>query len=333
MLIQQEEAIPRELIEKLLVASAPERADDLAEIWREYDPRFCISRDSKGVQLSANSERVLFDHKTMCVYWLLAFAGWRALECYCPAVLCSLPPSNLAHAFGLDEQLIAAMLPAAMTVADVLKLDRGISKVEQRLDEHLYLAHSMLRANALHDSDWPADIPRPGADRDTLANNSERAVFDLACISTAYAFCHELRHVMYAKKRNAPTSRPDEEIACDAWAREFLTAKLGVYAEREGLDYRKVLAKRSMAAAVGIFVLYETSDRYGDGGTEKYPAIADRMDATLRETRLGESDNLWVLYAAVLIAILRRRNKMPAVQALSPKRLCELLVDEIRRTS
>lgn len=327
------EPIDRQYVENLLRASVPERLDDMREIWRKYDPQFFIAQDDEGVRMSANAERVVFDHKTLCVYWMLSFAGWRALECYCPAVYGCLPAATLAHALNLDEQLVAASFPVGTTIADVLSNDPGLILVESQLNEDIYAARSMLRAKYKDVTAWPCGIPHIASNRESLANERETAIFDLACMSTAYAFCHEIRHVMYAKEKNAPPSRPEEELACDVWAREFLTAKLNEYAVVASVDYKTVLAKRSMAAAIGIFVLYESSERHGDAGTEAYPPIADRMEATLHNTPLLPTDYFWVLYASVLVAILRRRNKSPSIKAENAQKLCELLVEEIRQTS
>lgn len=331
--IRRSEPIPRAYIERLLLGAAPERQRDISMLWANYDPTFHIAADGPGARLSANSARIVFDHKTMAVYWLLSYACWRVLECYSPAVLASLPPAVLANALGIDLQLLTAAFPSRMTIAEVLGNDLGLAEVEARLSSDIYAAQSILRATELLDESWPSDIPLPDVDRSTLSAEADRATFDLACISTAYAFCHEIRHVLFAKDGNAPSARPEEELACDVWAHEFLTAKLGDYSTTNGFEFKEVLAKRSMAAAVGIFVLYETTDRWGDSGTEEYPPIADRMDATMRDTNLAINDNSWVFYASVLVAILRRRNATLEFNASNAKELCELLVEQIRRTS
>jgi hypothetical protein len=140
-------------------------------------------------------------------------------------------------------------------------------------------------------------------------------------------------HNKEVNKDEAKASRPEEELACDIWARDFLLSRLGVYAVQENVEFKRVLAKRSIAAAIGIFVLYETTERHGDAGNEDYPPLADRIDATLRDTPLEPANNFWIAYACVLLAILRRRNKTPRLTALDAKQLCERLVEEIRQTS
>jgi len=50
--------------------------------------------------------------------------------------------------------------------------------------------------------------------------------FDLVCRSVAFAFLHEFRHVMYCADNSAPSTLPEEEIACDVWARDEIVEML-----------------------------------------------------------------------------------------------------------
>ncbi len=331
--IRNEKPISPEFVANLLKASAPERLDEITTLWKQYDPQFFVADDGPGVLLSTNSKRVVFDRKTMAVYWLLSFAGWKVLECYSPAALCSLPADTLPGFLGIHPDSIPQAPTAGATIAQVLEADHGLAAVEARFNEIIYIARSILLADHMEEADWPNDIPSLEADRALLASDAEKATFDLAWMSTAFAFCHEIRHLMYAKDKNAPPSRPEEELSCDIWARDFLTQKIAIYSRDRSVDAESVLGKRSIAAAIGIFVLYESSERYGDAGSENYPPIADRMKVTLGNTPLDKNNRFWATYACVLVAILRRRNVRLDVTAQDAKQLCELLIDKIRATS
>jgi hypothetical protein len=331
--IRNEEPIPAEYVENLLRGSAPERVEDIKALWKKYEPQFFVADDGPGVLLSANKKRIVFDRKTMAVYWLLSFAGWKVLECYSPAVYGSLPAGNLSGILGLPPDLVRKSFPPNTTIAQVLDADDGLVEAESRFSGTIYIAQSILDADRMDETDWPRDIPPPEADREQLANKQDKATYDLAVISTAYAFCHELRHLMFAKDGDTPSSRPAEELACDAWAREFLTQNVAAYAKAQSVDAEAVLAKRSIAGTIGIFVLYETSERHGDAGSAEYPPIADRMNVTLADTPLDRNHKFWTTYACVLVAILRRRNARIDVTAQDAKQLCELLVEKIRATS
>ena len=331
--IRNEEPIPAEYVENLLRGSAPERVEEIKALWKKYEPQFSVADDGPGALLSANTRRIVFDRKTMAVYWLLSFAGWKVLECYSPAVYASLPADNWAGFLGFPPDLVRKSFPIGTTIAQVLEADVGLPEVESRLNEIIYTAQCILNADQMDDGDWPSSIPSPEADRDLLVNNQDKVIYDLAVISAAYAFCHELRHLMFAKDGDTPPFRPDEELACDAWSREFLTQNIEAYAKEQSVDPEVVLAKRSIAGAIGLFVLYETSKRGGDAGSSEYPPLADRMNVTLADTPLDCNHKFWGTYACVLVAILRRRNVLIDVTAHNAKQLCELLVERIRATS
>jgi hypothetical protein len=218
-----------------------------------------------------------------------------------------------------------------MAIAKLLEADQRFAEAEGRFQATIYAAKSILLANQLDDFDWPADVARPDADRSELSD-LDKAAFDCAWIATAYAFCHEIRHVMFAKDAGQRPARRDEELACDAWAHDFVTGNVGEYARDHG-DLEGVLAKRCIAAAISIFVLYETTERSGDAGTEDYPPLADRMNATLASIPLVSNDKFWVYYACVLVAILRRGNVPLDVNAQNARQLCERLVEKIRQKS
>jgi hypothetical protein len=80
----------------------------------------------------------------------------------------------------------------------------------------------------------------PTADRESLANTEHKAVFDLVAFALAFSFLHEFRHVMYCADKNAPSTLPEEEIACDAWAREFMMSGLDAYSKAHGYNYSDV---------------------------------------------------------------------------------------------
>jgi hypothetical protein len=302
---------PNSALMRLLVAAAPEQKLHLEGILRQYDLEVVVQPDARHAQISANPGRIKFDNKTMQVYWLLGFASWRVIECYTPAIYASL--------CGLGS------------LSECLGSDPGLPEVEDKFRERLHWARSLLLAPGADQFDWPEEVPIPGSNRNELALQVQ-AAHDLTLISTAFAFLHELRHVIFFRD-GAPPARPEEELSCDVWARDYLTARLGEYARANAVAYERVLRKRSIASAVGVLTLYETSDRWGDAGTEHYPPMADRMDAALRGTSLQPNDPFWMCYAAVLVAILRRRNHMFDVIGTSAMEYCEALVDEIRLTS
>jgi hypothetical protein len=295
----------------LVAASAPERKADLESILRKCPLEVAVVPDAPRAQISARRGLIKFDHKTMRVYWLLGFASWRVIQCYTPAIVGSLLGGG--------------------SLQQCLDDDTELGELEYKFRTLTKDANSLLTAPASGRHRWPSDVPLPGIDREVLPLE-ERAAFDLTLISTGFAFLHELRHVMY-RQEDVDLPDDEEELACDVWAREFLISGIGNYSRQHGVPYERVLRKRSMASAVGLFTLYETSCRWGDAGTSDYPPIADRMDAAIRGTPLPQNDWFWIHCSSIFLAILRSRQCQFQVAGATAKDYCHSMVNEIRRTS
>jgi hypothetical protein len=91
---------------------------------------------------------------------------------------------------------------------------------------------------------WPPHLPQPSADRDALNDPQYQVAFDLTCLAAAFTIFHEFRHVMLDRDNARLFDPREEELACDVWAREFMTGKLAAYAADNHHDYSEVLAWR-----------------------------------------------------------------------------------------
>jgi len=138
---------------------------------------------------------------------------------------------------------------------------------------------------------WPDGVPRPQADKTGL-DVEQQAAFDLTMIATAYMLLHEARHVMYNTDGDRP-SAPEEELACDAFARQFLLEGVRGYAAQTGQSAEDVLAKRAAGIALGAYALYEFTPEVGRAGSDNYPPVADRLGALFPEVSLPFNHWFW----------------------------------------
>jgi len=70
---------PKEVVISLMTGTVPERRDEIAAMWARYDPDVILVQDSTRITLNATKDRIKFDAKTMDVFWLIGFSGWRAI--------------------------------------------------------------------------------------------------------------------------------------------------------------------------------------------------------------------------------------------------------------
>jgi Peptidase U49 len=88
-------------------------------------------------------------------------------------------------------------------------------------------------------------------------------------------------------------SAPEEELACDAFARQFLLEGVRGYAAQTGQSAEDVLAKRAAGIALGAYALYEFTPEVGRAGSDNYPPAADRLGALFPEVSLPFNHWFW----------------------------------------
>jgi hypothetical protein len=243
----------------------------------------------------------------MDVFWLIGFSGWRAIECYSPSVVLS----------GICRQ----------PVASVLANDPGLPEIERAYKERRAAAQTLIDAADVETALWPPDIPRPNVDRDAFNDAQYKVAFDLTLLAVAFLAFHEFRHVIFGFEKDIPADQREEELACDVWAREYVTAKLAAYAQSNGHSYHEVLRKRSMAFALAALVISEITPFWEHGGNTKYFSVAARIQAIVDNTPLPDTDHFWIFVASLLVGIYRQRTMPISAPPLLAKQLAQHLID------
>jgi Peptidase U49 len=297
-------------VRHLLRGAAPERASEMESLWDRYAPAVELAVSSAGITMNATSRRIRFDTKTLDVLWLIGFSGWRSIETYAPGIV-------LAGITGTSLE-------------DALKNDEDLGLFEAEYKQRIRAAHAVLGAKSTSDVPWPPDIPEPQGDRNALASEQDKVAFDLVGLATAFVFLHEFRHVMFRSEGTAPSERFEEEVACDVWARTFLTEKHAIYAQAAGYDARSVLTKRSMAMALGALILYEITPEQSRRGGANYPHIANRIQSLIGGTQLADDSNFWLFASCLLVGVIRQSHRSLQIVPSSGRMLVEQLIQEVQ---
>ena len=298
---------PKEIVRNLMIAVVPERGDEFVCLWDKYNPNVELVSDAKRFTLNANRDRIQLDTKIMDIFWLICFGGWRAIECYSPHVVCSISSQK--------------------NISTLLKVDDDLSEVERAYKERRAAAQTFIEAEDIQNAPWPPDLPKSNANRDAFDDDQYKSAFDLTCLAIGFAMFHEFRHVMLDKEDIRPADLREEELTCDVWAREFITAKLESYARANGHRFEEVLRKRSMGFAIAALVLHEITPFWERGGNSSYFSVATRMEAILNSTPLPCDDHFWVFTASLLIGIYRQKGAALDFFEPNAKLLTERLID------
>jgi hypothetical protein len=299
----------KQAVVALMEGAVPERWDDIRELWQRYNVSVELVADAKRITLNANRDRIAFSAKTMDVFWLVGFSGWKAIESYAPLVIWS--------------------ARSGQSIACLISRDEGLGQVERAYKERHAAARDLIEAADSTMAQWPPDIPRPSANRDWSNNAEYKVAFDLTCMAAAFAFFHEFHHVMLERDNVRPPDLREEELMCDVWARSFMTVKLAQYAKDHGHNFEQVMRKRAMGFALAALILHEVTPVWDHGGNRQYFSIGDRFQTMLDNTPVGENDHFAVLAASVLIGIFRQKHIAIDAPPTSARDLTTYLISKL----
>lgn len=297
-----------EAVKRLIYASAPEQQQKFDEIWKEFSPQIEFVEDREGFSLEAGAfGLILFNHKSMAQIWLLGFAAQNAYNAFLP-YLC-----------------LSQMLKLPITSDDFVheETKQDISKARYLLDRTIEL----YKIDSIENFPWPKDVPRPIDGKPSDVNGS--MVFDLLCMGGAYCFLHELKHVMF-KQSNECIHSHDEEMLCDAFAREFLLKHVAKYSHTSGTSLELVKTKRAMSIGLVSLLLFTLTPNKQWFGTDSHPSIRNRILALTDYLELPESSYFWGYLTCILILVMAHNNisfSYPAIT--SQRKFCEFLLGKL----
>lgn len=302
---QKQEEFKQCFIE-LMKGAVPERTDDILKHWEHYNPKMVIKNGNK-LTLEATRDEIRVDLKIIDVFWLIGFSGWKAIETYIPSVM----TASLFNNRILDE----------------LKNDEELDVVERTYKERIKAAEQFIEGNSSIEDIWPPDIPKITSHDDGIDDVEYKAAYDLTVSALGFALFHEFRHVMLDQDRERHNVRAEEEMACDVWAREFITAKIATYASSKSLDYQTVLQRRSMSFVLAVLILHEITPVWDRGGNCDYFSVAERIKSIIFNTQLEDNSHFWNFAAAVLIGICRMKHISFNPEPMCAKELTMFLVE------
>ncbi len=255
MMIERAHALHlRSAVHDMLLAVAPERADELQRYWNDFSPQFNILEDDGPdgpVVLDAGGYvNIRFNHRIMRLFWLSSFALWEGYSAF--HHYADTGKTNLARFIELID-----CFEATRIAADVDSVP------------------------------WPAGLPQPGELVEHVHGDPSRVGGELAIFGVSWALLHELRHLIHQQEN---TSAPwddlaacqNEELSCDAFATNIILQRIDEHTTSSQHEAAVVLAKRQTGVFCALFAMTLLSrDNWGPG--ERHPAMQERIDHVLRQ--------------------------------------------------
>lgn len=295
-----------EVIRNLILASAPEKSGELADVWKDYSPIFSLASDKPGFSMEAGAfGLVLFTQRTMSLMWLLGFAAQTAFKNYsCIPIF-----SRLNR--GFDPSFLDYVAPNAY--CDLLERIRELAEIPREIDFA-----------------WPDGVPHPKDGKPS--DVSGMMVFDLLCMSGAYTFLHEVEHVRI-RSDDLDLDPHDEEFRCDLAARNFLLGGIEKYSEQSGYPLNLLTTKRAMSIGLASFFLLAITPQEAWGGTRSHPPISDRIAAISEGLDLSDDDDFWIYLCSILLAHLSMTGtSFDSIEVPTFRSFCSELLNRVEQS-
>ena len=191
----------------------------------------------------------------------------------------------------------------------------------------LFSTIELNKLSSVDEFKWPNGVPEPSKGKPKDVNGS--MVFDLLCIGEAYCFLHEIKHVMF--KSETSTIEPhDEEMQCDAFARQFLLGNIDDYSRESGYAIEAVKTKRAMSIGLTALLLLVLTPNEQWFGTDSHPSILDRIVALTDYLQLSEDSYFWSYLSSILLLIMEHYSIEFCYAAIfSQRQFCMFLLEKL----
>ncbi|WP_374973728.1 phage exclusion protein Lit family protein [Spongiibacter marinus] len=272
-------------IRLLLDGVIPERDDEIKRYLDNYSPYFSLCDDRPGFTIEAGAYGILkFTQRTMHIMWILGFSANQALHSYS-----SLIALLRINGSTLDSNQLSAIPDQSAEEEKYAALISGVNELAE--------------SETVNSFSWPKSVPIPEDGRP--ADDEGAATFDLICMSGAYVFLHEMKHIAFSLDSNAPESLHEEELQCDLFAKGLMLDKLSNYSATSGYPLNRLITKRAMAIALSQFFMLVITPVESWSGTESHPSISDRISSIVSDLDIHEDDIFWLYASSLFLAHYR----------------------------
>lgn len=280
-------------IKLLLGGVIPEREGEMKEYLNKYTPYFTRCDDRPGFFVEGGAFGILrFTQRTMHLMWILGFAAKQALHSFSAIIV------------------ILRMNSGKLDTKEFIRVPDQPNR-ERKYQELIESVYKLAGVSNPESYLWQSEVPLPENGNPTDLEGA--ATFDLICMSGAYVFLHEMKHIAFVIENNAPDDRHREELECDLFAEEMMLGNLESYSRQSGYDLAGLKSKRAMSITLALFYMLVITPIDSWSGTETHPSIKTRISSMVDRLSIPDDDTLWLYMSSLFLSHLRYLRVEPLV--------------------
>ncbi|WOA52332.1 phage exclusion protein Lit family protein [Dickeya solani] len=317
-------------VRNMFSGSIPERKKEIDDFWSYFDMNFQIHEDDhpdgKYIFDAGMYKFIRFNHRVLRIFWIGSFSAMAGYIAINESLSKKLDEFNKKR----DTILEKYSHMGVMDFPDQLALNTLLNNFTCEISNHdtvdFSFFNELIRCfenstidNLSDEKPLPAGVPEPGVLPDKEKNPIGRATAEVAIIAAAWAFLHEVRHILHQQQGTSydpydftEEEAHAEELSCDEFATKFILDNIDDYCDQSGYDLDLVRKKRKLAIYIALFNLaLLTKDNWGSSKT--HPSLKERMDNIQLHMKYPNDQDLETIVTSMFTAL---RNIWPEVPTI-----------------
>ncbi|XOY31283.1 phage exclusion protein Lit family protein [Proteus cibi] len=321
----------QDAIRNMFSGSIPERKKEIDDFWSKYSMNFQIHSDNhtdgKYIFDAGMFKFIRFNHRVLRIFWIGSFAAMAGYIAINESLSKKLDEFNKKKDALLGKYYNAEVL----SFPDKLALNTLQNKLAREISDHsttnFILFDELIQCFEHSTEDilsderpLPKGIPEPGALPNRENDTINRATAEVAIIAAAWAFLHEVRHILHQQEGTSynPNDFTEEEahaeeLSCDEFATKFIIDNIDEYCKQSGYDPNLVRKKRQIAIYIALFSLaLLTKDNWESSKT--HPSLKERMDRVQAILKNPIDPDVETIVASMFTALRNTWPKVPCIE-------------------
>lgn len=326
-----EDKTVQDSVRKMFLASIPERQNELDEFWSKFNMTFQNHSDNhtdgKFIFDAGMYRFIRFNHRVLRTFWIGTFAAMAGYEAINTEQnkkiedfidkrdsILDLFDSKKISLVSTESELHVLLEELQEELADFSSADFV------NFEQLICAFENTAKDEVPDEKPLPIGIPEPGTMPDSKIEPVKRATAELAIIAAAWAFLHEVRHIIHQQEGTSydmneftQEQAHNEEFSCDEFATKFILDHIDNYCEESMYDRVLVSRKRRLSIYCALFSV----TMLGKNNwvfSKSHPSLQDRINKVKALMKEPDDEVLEYIVETMFKSIARIWPTVPTVK-------------------
>lgn len=326
-----EDETVQDSVRKMFLASIPERQSELDKFWSEFNMTFQNHsdnhKDGKFIFDAGMYRFIRFNHRVLRIFWIgtfAAMAGYDAINTEQNKKIDEFidKRDSILELFDSKETSLISTNSELHVLLEELQdeLVNFSSADFANFDQLIFAFENTAKDEVPDEKPLPKGIPAPGVMPDSEIEPVKRATAEIAIIAAAWAFLHEVRHIIHQQQGTSydmneftQEQAHNEEFSCDEFATKFILDNIDNYCEESRYDRVLVSRKRRLSIYCALFSVTMLG-KNNWGPSNSHPALQDRINKVKMLMKEPDDEIIEYIVEAMFKSLVKIWPTVPTIE-------------------